>query len=396
MLHSYGVFWRPVLISMLLLLFGTGLSSAAEVDDSSLVVDAFNAFQAQDYRRALDTIETFQQTFPDSPLRDVALLLLARSALKIGEYDRAARAVSRFNTEFPSSPLWQGADPELKQLATRRHEVVKVSPETSATAAMRPGQATLTSPGEQPLERPLQGSVRIVSLLGGQQSIPVGQRGSIPFEIVNHGSTAVKVLLEPVIPAEMDPVLTIAGNNAGIPARLTLGPGAGSRGTLSLRMPDNRIDGHKSTVFLQVTSPTDFRLLQSLETHVTAEAPLLRAVTRVDKQKVTRGDLIRLQVTLLNAGTIPARDLTVRIILPPQLDFMGTSGERIEWEMVSGVPRAIIGSLPPGRLKEFSLSVKTREDSSTGQELRAMIEVSHGHLKQKEIFTSVPIIIQRR
>lgn len=390
----------PVLISMMVLLLGTGLSFAGEVDDSSLVVDAFIAFQAQDYQHAIEKIETLRHTFPDSPLHDVALLLLARSALKAGKYEQAARAVSRFYDNYPASPLKSSLEPELKQLADRWHAGEKFPPATSAQRPVASGQqasvAHLGSSGQQTVATPSPDSVRIVSLSGGHQNIPVGQRGSIPFELVNHGSSAVRIMLEPVVLPEMDPVLTIAGNNAGIPARLILGPGASSRGALSLRMPDTRVDGHRTTVSLQAISQSDLTLLQTMDAQVTAEAPLVRAVTRVEKQRVGRGELARFHVTLLNAGTIPAQDLTVKIHLPPHLVFLGVSGAQVDRVTAAGEPCILIGSLPPGKLEEFSISARVREDSTAGQEVRVRLEISHGHLQLKETFTSGPIIIQRR
>lgn len=95
---------------------------SAEIDDSTVFIDAFNAFQQNDYLLAIEKCDQLSQVFPDSPLRDVTLLLVARASLKSGDNERAAKSIARFASEFPESSLRTTVEEELKVLASRRQK----------------------------------------------------------------------------------------------------------------------------------------------------------------------------------------------------------------------------------------------------------------------------------
>jgi hypothetical protein len=102
------------------LVFVPGYS--AGIDDSTVFIDAFNAFQQNDYLLAIEKCDQLNQVFPDSPLRDVTMLLVARASLKSGDNERAAQSVAQFTSEFPDSSLRTSVEEELKVLASRRQK----------------------------------------------------------------------------------------------------------------------------------------------------------------------------------------------------------------------------------------------------------------------------------
>jgi hypothetical protein len=103
--------------------FSSGSSAeSAEINDSTVFVEAFNAYQQKDYLLAIEKCDLLNQVFPDSPLRDVTLLLMARASLKSGDNERAAKSVALFSSEFPESSLKISVEDELKVLASRHQK----------------------------------------------------------------------------------------------------------------------------------------------------------------------------------------------------------------------------------------------------------------------------------
>ncbi|MDD2581584.1 MAG: outer membrane protein assembly factor BamD, partial [Desulfuromonadaceae bacterium] len=96
--------------------------NSAEIDDSTVFVEAFNAYQQKDYLLAIEKCNQLSQVFPDSPLRDVTLLLTARASLKSGDNERATKYVTLFSTEFPDSSLKSSIEGDLRLLSNRHQK----------------------------------------------------------------------------------------------------------------------------------------------------------------------------------------------------------------------------------------------------------------------------------
>lgn len=111
-----------IILTLSIVFFAFVPGYSAEIDDSTVFIYAFNAFQQKDYLLAIEKCDQLNQVFPDSPLRDVTLLLVARASLKSGDNERAAQFVALFSTEFPDSSLKTSIEEELKVLASRRQK----------------------------------------------------------------------------------------------------------------------------------------------------------------------------------------------------------------------------------------------------------------------------------
>ncbi len=92
----------------------------AEIEDSSLFMEAFNAFQKKDYLFSVEKLKHLNSLFPDSPLRDVSLLMVARSHQRAGEYDAAATTINQFINEFGTGTLAGSVDEDLIALGKRK------------------------------------------------------------------------------------------------------------------------------------------------------------------------------------------------------------------------------------------------------------------------------------
>ena len=395
---------KPVLFSLIIMLLGTGSAFSAVIDDSSLFVEAFTAYQKKDYLLTIEKIEALQQLYPATPLQDVALILLARAGLKAGDTELAAKSISRFNSEFGTSPLKATTEDELQQLGKRWRNGEKLSPILPLLAAARKTRSDLLAqegPASQITGRDAfaagtatQETVgSVIRLTGGELTVTVGQSGTIPFEIVNPGSHDETLVLEASAPPEYGAVLTTNGNPAEKTARVTVASAEPYKGSIAFHMPVNKVDGHRASISLRAYSDSDRLVFKEQEALVIVSAPLIRVVARPETQKPARGEQLSYHITLLNAGTLPARSLAVRLTLPDQIEFLAARGAPYRREGTETVIFAI-DRLPSGKLEDFTLDVKVRESSTAGQELRFQVEVFQSILMLKETFASSAIVVQ--
>src|SRR6185369_11617531 len=89
----------------------------------------------KDYLLTIDKVNQLTQYFPDSPLRDITLLLLARAGLKSGDNLLAAKTITQFTTEFSDSPLKASLEEELLTLGARLNKGEKLSLDKTLRAA---------------------------------------------------------------------------------------------------------------------------------------------------------------------------------------------------------------------------------------------------------------------
>lgn len=401
---------KPVLYSLIIMLFGTGFSVAAETDDSSLFVEAFTAYQKKDYLLTIEKIGSIEQLFPDTPLRDVALLLLARSALKSGDNELAATTINRFSSEFPANPLTSTIEEELLSLGIRRLRGERLPPAIALRTAaqkMRAEQIALerssmdkSTAGQMEqkrlaTEKAAQDNVRAsINLPAGAQTVAVGRQGKIPFEVFNLGISDEDFLLETVAPPDYEALLEIAGTSDERPSRVTIGTASPLKGSILFRMPADKIDGHRATISLRTVSEKYPHIIQVGEMQVTTAAPLVRVVAKMERQRLVPGERTRCRISVLNAGTLPAQGLVVRVIFPAQAEVVDRGDGPPYLRDSSGAVIFRLETLNIGKLAEYAVDVKVREDSIIGQELRSRVEVSNDKLQTMDYFTSTAAMIQ--
>jgi len=400
---------KPVLCSLMIMLLGTGFVVASEIDDSSLFVEAFAAYQKKDYLLAIERIGVINQLFPDTPLRDVALLLLARSGLKSGDNELAAKTITQFTSEFAANPLKATIEEELLRLGNRWQKGEKLPPAITLPPAARKEpkeqaaleRSTAGNTGQEQLlaEKAGQGrttpeDIRVsISAPGDVLTVAAGQRGEIPFEIANLGTSDEVFVLETSAPPGYEAILTGAGRSDEKPSRVTIGTATPFKGSITFRMPTNRVDGSRSTISLRAVSEKHRHVVQNRDTHIITSAPLVRVVAKPEKQRLAPGEQTRYRVTVLNAGTLPALGLTVRVILPAQIEFLERGDSAFLRDAAGGIIFRV-DALNTGKLAEFTMDVKVRADSPIGQDLRSKVEVVINQLQIKEIFTSAAVLVQ--
>jgi uncharacterized repeat protein (TIGR01451 family) len=427
-----GLVTRTIIQLVLTLLvtfitFTTG--NSADLDDSTVFVEAFNAYQQKDYLLAIEKCDQLNQVFPDSPLRDVTLLLIARASLKSGDNERAAKSAALFTTEFPESSLKTSVEDELKALSSRQQKGELLAPDkTLQTAARKVRSDRLARERAAELklemeraakakaeqervarikleeerrekerriaEKLAKSNIKAVILLHqGAGPVPVGAEGSLPIEIINKGKTREEFLLTVSADKEYDASVVKSGKTDETITKLMLGSGETFKGSIVFRMPAEMVDGHRAVMMVKAVSAKFSDVSFQKDITVVSSAPLVRAVAKLAKQKVAPGEKLHYRVTVLNAGSLPARNLTVRLQLPPQVDFIGAPDVLFKQEP-DGTLVFKVDQVDIGKLAEINLDVKIRENSVVGHELRGHVEIVNGGLQRKDIFTASASIIQ--
>lgn len=427
-MHAISKAVVQVVLSLFIFFTSCVSGHSVEIDDSTIFVEAFNAYQQKDYLLTIEKCDQLNQVFPDSPLRDVTLLLIARSSLKSGDRERAAKSVTLFSSEFPDSGLKTSVDDELISLAVRHQKGELLAPDValqatarkvSADRIAREREAALKLEMERIAkvkaeqerlakikldeerrekerllaEKLAKESIKVaITLSENIGPVPVGSNGVLPFEISNTGKSSEELLLTMIAAKEYGAVLTKAGIPDERVTKIQLAAGETFRGAVQFRMPPGMVDGHRSAISIHVASAKFNDVNFQKETIVTSSAPLVRAVAKLAKQKVTPGEKLRYRVAILNAGSLPAQNLTVRLQLPPQIDFQGAPDISFNLEL-NGTLVFMVDKVDIGRLVEINLDVTVRENSSVGQELRGQVEVVNGNLQRKDIFTASASIV---
>ena len=425
---------RVIIGLLLAVLVISGVSSpgiSGEIDDSTVFIEAFNAYQQKDFLLAIEKCDQLNQVFPDSPLRDVTLLLIARASLKSGDNERAAKSVVMFSTEFPESSLKSSVEDELKALASRHQKgEILAADKTLQGAARKVRSDRLTRERAAELKLEMQraakakadqdrlarikleeerrekerllaeklakASIKVAMLLHDNPGpFPVGGIGTLPVEISNKGKNSEELFLTVTAAKEYNAILAKTNKPDENITRLKIAAGETFKGVVQFRMPAVMVDGHRSAITIKAVSTKFKDVSFQKETVVVSSAPLVRAVAKLLKPKVAPGERLRYRVTVLNAGSLPAQNLTVRLQLPSQVDLIGAPDIPFNQEP-NGTLILKIDHVDIGKLAEINLDVKIRENITVGQELRGHIEVIDSTLQRKDIFTASASVVQAK
>ncbi|MDD5284569.1 MAG: hypothetical protein PHD54_01815 [Desulfuromonadaceae bacterium] len=420
---------RAAILGLIAMLLGSGFVYASEIDDATVFVEAFNAFQKKDYLLALEKTSQINQVFPDSPLRDLTLLLIARSSIKSGDNQLAAITINKFMDEFSDSALKSTIEEELLALGSRLKKGESLQPNKQLqeaalkikndrlllerAAALKLEQEKLAKEKAErerlafekaeserrererlAAEKAEKESIKtVITLLDSGSYVAAGQNGNMPIEISNRGKSSQEFLVEVSAAPEYAVSLVSAGKPDETVAQIKLAAGKTFNGKVLFRMPADKVDGHRASLTIKTISSKFSDVIQVKNTHLVASAPLVRVVAKLAKPQVAPGEQLRYRVTVLNIGSQAAQDLTVRVQLPPQLDFMNSPDLKFQKEQ-DGTLVFRVERIETGKLAEISLDVKVRGNSRIGEELRGRIEVLDGQLHRKDIFTTSASVVQ--
>ena len=391
----------------------------AEIDDSSLFMEAFSSFQGKDYLYSIDKLKQLDQLFPDSPLRDVALLLQARSLYRSGDNDGAGQTINLFQKEYGNSALAHSVENDLLALGKRKQAGEKLLPNKhlrmaaqkvrndqlaiERAAALKAEQERLAREraereriAQEKAEADRREQLRLAAIKAARDAVqfdlepvnsaPVLEAGAqvaVPFVFTNKGKEAEEFSFEHLLPTGVEGMVVTAADRTQPVQKLTVQPGQKVELLIAFRMPADRVDGAHLVLTAKAVSTKFTDIARSREFSVAAAAPLLRAVSRLQQNVATIGSQAGYKVTLLNVGSIAAREVELRIHLPKQLKLVDAGGNGC-WLENDQLAACRVDSLKQGQLTERTLKVEVK--AAADKPVRGMVEVLQTQLQVKEAF----------
>jgi hypothetical protein len=235
------------------------------------------------------------------------------------------------------------------------------------------------------------------NLMAQPKSYEVARRITIPFEITNRGNGADTFQLDSSFPAEFKAAFATAdAPEKSIRQTPKLAPGEIFKGIVSLEIPASSIDGLKIAYPVKVASNFMAEATQSREVAMTASAPLLRAVLKMDRTHLLPGEKALYRIAVLNIGSMTAKDVSFRLNFPPQLEplDLATSGlkkEAAATNPVTGAAPVLVADglqIKSGETREFSVNFQLKDDSLAGQQMFARVDLDNSQLKTRASFIS--------
>ena len=347
-----------------------------------------------------------------------------RTAARAAEKERQAVAVAtvpKAATTAPTAPTARdqkqkrdaAAKAALREKAIAQYKSVLEKYPNSKAAATAAAKlkglgVAVAVPSQPAAEAPLPENSQVLQLEVAQfaglelnlaapsKPFNVAQRVGIPFEIVNQGNGSDSFYLESGFPAEFGAGFSsAAAPDQSINQTPPLAPGESFKGNLSLAIPASRIDGQRIMHPIRATSRSFTDAAQSREVRLIAAAPLLRAVVKADRTQLLPGDRVTYRVTVLNVGSIAARDVSLRLNFPPQLEPVDPAASGFRQEMKSAL---VLDGLQvkSGESREYLLAFQLKDDSLAGQELLTRAELTDNLLKTTASFVSNAAHVQQR
>lgn len=405
------------------LLLAQHVPAAADYDDSNLFMEAFNAFQGKDFLLSVEKLNRLEQLFPDSPLRDVSLLMLARSYQRSGDNQAAGATINRFGKEFGNSPLATSVETELtalgarvgtgekpaqnrqlhaaalkvrnEQLAKERAAAQKAELERLARERAIQEQLAREKAEAERLERERLAALKAareavkfeLTQLAELPELEVGTPVLLPFRLINASKQPEEFTLQAVLPSGIEGVI-IQGDDRSHPLqKVQLQPQQKLDLQVAFTMPGNRVDGSRLMVTTRAISTRFNDISQSINLQAIAAAPLLRAVSRLQSKTPLANQPDDYRVTLLNVGSRPAREIDLKISVPEPLRVVH-AGDNGCWIENDQLVACRIALLPHGQLQERTLKVTTnggrmRSDTTPP---KGSVEVVQTILQLREFF----------
>ena len=377
------------------------------------------AFKAEEERQSREKAAVTERAADESQQKKQAVLkaeqerIAAQRAEKERQAVAAAAAAQAAPGKKPAQQRAAAAKSALREKAIAQYKSILVrypASKSAATAAAKLKElgVAVALPPQAAAELPLPENAQVLRLEVAQfagleftltapaKPCNVAQPVSIPFEITNQGNGSDAFYLESGFPAEFAAGFSAAAApDQSVNQTSQLAPGESFKGFVNLTIPAGRIDGQRITHPIKATSRSFTEATQSREIKVIAAAPMLRAVVKADRTQLLPGEKIVYRVTVLNVGSTAARDVTLRLNFPPQLEPVDHAATGFRQEMKAALVLDGL-QLKSGESREFSLAFQLKDDSMAGQELLTRVELLDNPLKTAATFVSSAAHVQQK
>lgn len=221
-----------------------------------------------------------------------------------------------------------------------------------------------------------------------QAPLEVARKKVIPFEIQNRGNGQDSFYLASGFPAEFGARFATAGMpEQSINQTPQLAPGEKFKGLLVLSVPAASIDGLRIAHPIKAASQFMAEASQSRTVSLVAAAPLLRAVVKTDKPQLLPGETVQYRVAVLNVGSTPAEDVTLRLNFPPQYQAVDFTAAGFRQEM--GAALVLDGlALKPGESRDLTVTFQLKAEALAKEELIVRADLLNNPLQIRGTFLS--------
>ena len=298
---------------------------------------------------------------------------------RAGLKEKAIAGYKGILERFPNTPAARTAATRLKELGV----AVAVPPaassaqsaETTATAQVLTLEVAQYAAFEFDVQSP-------------QIPLEVARKNVIPFEIQNRGNGQDSFYLASSFPAEFGARFAAAGMpEQSINQTPQLAPGEKFKGLLLLNVPAASIDGLRIAHPIKAASQFMPEASQSRTVSLVAAAPLLRAVVKTDKAQLLPGETVQYRVAVLNVGSTPAEDVTLRLNFPPQYQAVDFAAAGFRQEM--GAALVLDGlSLKSGESRDLTVTFQLKGEALAKEELIVRADLLNNPLQTRGTFLS--------
>ncbi|WP_281184108.1 outer membrane protein assembly factor BamD [Trichlorobacter lovleyi] len=298
---------------------------------------------------------------------------------RLGLKEKAIAEYKGILERFPNTPAARTAATRLKELGV----AVVVPP---AAAPAQPVESTATA---QVLTLEVaQYAAFEFEVQPPQMPVEVARKNMIPFEIQNRGNGQDSFYLASSFPAEFGARFAAAATpEQSINQTPQLAPGEKFKGLLLLSVPAASIDGLRIAHPVKAASQFMPEASQSRTVSLTAAAPLLRAVVKTDKPQLLPGETVQYRITVLNVGSTPAEDVTLRLSFPPQYQAVDFAAAGFRQEM--GAALVLDGlALKSGESRELVATFQLKGEALAKEELIVRADLLNNPLQTRGTFLS--------
>ena len=298
---------------------------------------------------------------------------------RAGLKEKAIAGYKGILERFPNTPAARTAATRLKELGVAVALPPAASsaqmPESTATAQVLTLEVAQYAAFEFEVQSP-----RI--------PLEVARKNIIPFEIQNRGNGQDSFYLASSFPAEFGARFAAAGMpEQSINQTPQLAPGEKFKGLLVLSVPAASIDGLRIAHPIKAASQFMSEASQSRTVSLVAAAPLLRAVVKTDKPQLLPGDTVQYRVAVLNVGSTPAEDVTLRLNFPPQYQAVDFAAAGFRQEM--GAALVLDGlALKPGESRDLTVTFQLKAEALAKEELIVRADLLNNPLQTRGTFLS--------
>ncbi|QOX80623.1 DUF11 domain-containing protein [Trichlorobacter lovleyi] len=298
---------------------------------------------------------------------------------RLGLKEKAIAGYKGILERFPNTPAARTAATRLKELGVAVVVPPAAAPaqpvESTATAQVLTLEVAQYAAFEFEVQSPL-------------TPVEVARKNTIPFEIQNRGNGQDSFYLASSFPAEFGARFAAAATpEQSINQTPQLAPGEKFKGLLLLSVPAASIDGLRIAHPVKAASQFMPEASQSRTVSLTAAAPLLRAVVKTDKPQLLPGETVQYRVTVLNVGSTPAEDVTLRLSFPPQYQAVDFAAAGFRQEM--GAALVLDGlALKSGESRELVATFQLKGEALAKEELIVRADLLNNPLQTRGTFLS--------